>query len=364
MLKPRIAAHAVELDHSAHTGGPAWVHLLPLGTFQGRDGRGPYQLRDQAHAAEVIAATRRRQGRTDIPGDYDHQLIHSASNGRPAPASGWIKDLDARPDGIWGRIEWTAEAAAAIGKKEYRYLSPVFGHRADGTVTTIRAFGLSNLPNLELTALASQSPFTSDDEDAMTEAEFKALLKKLGLSETTTTEQLAAHCEKLVGDAKSAKASRDAIAVAIGKTAGDKDEAITAAAQELVSQAKAGAPDPAKFVPMAAFAELQQQVTAMSTQLSGDKAAAVVATAKAEGKLSPALEAWAKAYAEKDLAGFVAWASQAPQIITPAAGGGAGAGAKPPVNSDTLSAEELAVCSQLGIKPDDFKKERAASQVA
>ena len=95
------------------------------------------------------------------------------------------------------------------------------------------------------------------------------------------------------------------------------------------------------------------------------QSAAAVATAKAEGKLSPALEAWAKDYASKDLAGFVSWASQAPQIIKPSGGaGGSGAAPGNPGNGVELTADELAVCSQLGITAEDFKKSRAASTTA
>jgi hypothetical protein len=48
--------------------------------------------------------------------------------GGTAKAAGWIKELQVRDDGIFGRVEWTEAAAAAIKAGEYRYLSPVFFH--------------------------------------------------------------------------------------------------------------------------------------------------------------------------------------------------------------------------------------------
>lgn len=363
MSKHFLAAHATELPAGADGAkAPEWVHLLPYGTFHGRDGRGPYTLRDQAHAAQVIANTRKTLGSGAIPGDFDHQLLYSAQNGRPAPASGWIKELEARADGIWGRVDWTAAAADAIAGREYRYLSPVFGHDKAGTVMRIRAFALTNMPNLELTALASQS-FSESEEEPMNETQFKALLKALGLSESTTLEALTAHCQQLDQAAKAAKTSLAAIAASLGQPEHATGEAIAAAAQEIAGKAKATDPDPAKFVPMASFKDLQDRVAAMSQQLSGDKAAKAIADAKSAGKLAPAMEDWAKGYATKDLDGFTAWCAQAPVIVDPSGTGTATA--TPPAKTDAtgLTAEETAACKQLGITADAFletKKKQTA----
>lgn len=354
-MKPRllIAAHATELPApAAGQGTPAWVHLLPMGRFQGRDGRGPYVLRDAAHAAQVIAATKKFFGGADIPGDFDHQLLYSPQNGKPAPASGWIKELEVRGDGIWGRVDWTPRAAEAITAHEYRYLSPVFGHEADGTITKLRAFGLTNTPNLELTAIASQSLSESDEEPMKLSAALTALIAALGLPDTTTEEQLAAHCQKLDTDLKAAKASTIVIAKALGQAEGATGEVIAAAAQELTKKA-GGEPDPAKFVPITALKELQDQVAAMSQSLNSDKATKAIDDAKADGKLAPAMLDWAKSYAGKDLAGFVAWCAAAPVIVTPS--NGSGGGLPPlPTNASGLNQEEVAVCKQMGLTEAQF----------
>lgn len=373
--KSLIASHSMELP--AGSTAPEWVQLLPYGTVSGRDGRGPYTLRDAAHAARVIAATTAHQRGADLPIDYDHQLLFVQQNGQPAVASGWIKELSARADGLWGRVEWTAAAAARLSEREYRYLSPVFRHQPGGEVTRLVAAALTNMPNLELTALASSS-LLIDDEDYMDE--LKKLALALGLPETATAEQITAHCQGLATTCKAVAEAVKPLAPAVGKKDTDAPadiiaaasatltglatvlkteptgEKLAAAAQSMATAAAgAGNPDPTKWVPLAALTELQTQVAAMSQTLATDKAAEAVAKAKADGKISPAMEAWATDYAKKDLQGFIAYASQAPAIVTP---GKSGAGAKAPAggNAHGLTDDELAVCSQMGLDPAAFAK--------
>ena len=97
------SSHAVALPAPASGNAPDWIQVFPSGTFSGRDGRGPYTC----DPAAVVARTREHNGPVDIPVDYDHQLEHTAMNGRPAIAAGWITELEARADGVWGRVDWT-----------------------------------------------------------------------------------------------------------------------------------------------------------------------------------------------------------------------------------------------------------------
>jgi phage I-like protein len=130
---------------------PAWVHLLPVGTFSGRDGRGPWRVTD---LAELIARTRQMAGGRPLPVDYNHALDVAVSKGVEAPAAGWVMDLAARADGLWGRVEWTPRAARLIAEREYRYISPVIAHAPDGQVGAVLRVALTNLPNLgQITAL-------------------------------------------------------------------------------------------------------------------------------------------------------------------------------------------------------------------
>ena len=117
----QLSSHAT-LIHPSDV-PPEWVQLIPAGISHGRDGRGPYNLKD---VPAVIAATKAHFGSADIPVDYDHQIMYAKDNGQPAPAAGWIKDFSTRPDGLWGRVEWTERAAAHLKNREFRYLSPSF----------------------------------------------------------------------------------------------------------------------------------------------------------------------------------------------------------------------------------------------
>ncbi len=129
-----------------------WIHIMPSGEFSGRDGRGPWAMHN---ADAVVAASMSFAGKKPIPVDYDHQIDMATKNGQPAPAAGWIKQLQVRADGLWGLIEWTSKASAHLAAKEYRYLSPVFNHTPSGEVTRVLRAALTNNPALELTALAS-----------------------------------------------------------------------------------------------------------------------------------------------------------------------------------------------------------------
>lgn len=121
---------------------PDWMQLFPTGTFSGRDGRGPYTC----DPVSVVAQTRAHNGPLDIPVDYDHQLEFSAVNGQPAPAAGWITALEARADGVWGRVEWTEKGRAHVAAREYRYVSPVYYHDQNGVIQSIESVALTTSP--------------------------------------------------------------------------------------------------------------------------------------------------------------------------------------------------------------------------
>jgi len=130
------------------------MHLVPCGAIAGRDGRS-HALSDPAAVGKDFEA----RG-LDRVIDFEHQNDTPAArlNG-PVPAAGWIKALQVRADGLWGRVEWTARAAQMIAAKKYRFLSPVIFHHRD-TRETMRLKGASlvHSPNLVLTALNSQEP--------------------------------------------------------------------------------------------------------------------------------------------------------------------------------------------------------------
>lgn len=148
-----ISSWCAEAELAATPTAGQWVQLLPAGRFQGRDGRSFVLDNPQA----VLAETAKRG---DLPIDYEHQMDDPAA--RPATsevrAAGWIKQLEACDDGIWGLVEWTEKARNMIEAREYRYLSPVLHHYPDGRVVRVIGAGLVHRPNLVLKALSSEQP--------------------------------------------------------------------------------------------------------------------------------------------------------------------------------------------------------------
>lgn len=148
---------------------PEWVHLTPAGTFSGVDGRGPYQVED----AQAIIGASMAAGKLAI--DENHAIDKAAPEGRPAPARGWIVAMEARADGIWGRVEWTGEGKRLVDDHAYRGFSPVFvSEKATGKVLRILRGALTNDPNLSLTTLHNRE----NDMDFLAK-----LRKALGLTD-------------------------------------------------------------------------------------------------------------------------------------------------------------------------------------
>lgn len=142
-----INARALDVSGKA----PEWIHLIPAGQVVGRDGR--EWVND---SPQLVLAAFAARG-VDLPLDLEHSTELKATQGEPAPAVGWIKDLQARAGEIWGRVEWTEDGRNAVESKSYRYVSPVFlFERESKRVVSLTSAGLTNRPNLFLHALNKQ----------------------------------------------------------------------------------------------------------------------------------------------------------------------------------------------------------------
>lgn len=139
---PHIALCAA-LELSGGDAAPEWLHLLPAGGARTHDGRGPYRIIDPVQ----LMASSLKDGEKLVL-DENHATDLAAPKGEPAPARGWIVELQHRADGIWGRVEWTGEGRRLADDKAYRGVSPVISHRADGVITRILRASLTNKPNL------------------------------------------------------------------------------------------------------------------------------------------------------------------------------------------------------------------------
>jgi phage I-like protein len=288
----RLARNAISLpllpadaDEASFT-PPDWVHLIPAGTFSGRDGRGPYTL-DAKAVLDAFDANG-----ADLPIDYDHQSLTADEKAGPVPAAGWIKDLQAREDGIWARVDWTPRAAELLANKEYRYLSPVFRYQAKtGQVVALSGAGLTHNPNLYLQAAASRKESHAVDDL------LERIIYMLNLPVTATPDEVAAELQKLVDRLKTA-------------------EAAAAQAAEQLAAAQARQPDPSQYVPVALHKQVADQLAALQSDLARREAEAAVEAAMSARKVSPGMKDWALAYASSDIEGFRAFAAAAPEIVS------------------------------------------------
>lgn len=128
---------------------PDWIQLLPAGpAIQGSDGRA-WTLPDPQPIMTAFTARNK-----PLVIDWEHASEHRAPQGLDAPAAGWIDQLDIRAGAIWGHVDWTPKAAQQIADREYRFISPVFTYaKTDSRIVELVSAGLTNQPNLNLTAL-------------------------------------------------------------------------------------------------------------------------------------------------------------------------------------------------------------------
>lgn len=116
-------------------GIPEIVPLMSVGRNDGRDGRTFFV----SNAEEVIKATDAFRGNADLLLDYNHQSEYARENGRPAPASGWMKNFVVQDGFICAVVEWTPKARELIKNKEFRFISPVFIHKNGEVVRIVSA---------------------------------------------------------------------------------------------------------------------------------------------------------------------------------------------------------------------------------
>ena len=130
-----------------------------------------------------------------------------------------------------------------------------------------------------------------------------------------------------------------------------------ASLQAQLAAAQAAAFDTSKHVLMADYAKLTSDYTALSAQVAQGEKSALVETLVKDGKLTAGQKDWALS---TDLAGLKAFAASA--VANPALAGGTQSGNAGASNASAgahgLSADELAVCSAAGFKPEDFAKNK------
>lgn len=250
---PLIQAACAALALPEGESVPEWVQLLPAvnGEIKTHDGRGPYVVRDPA---AIIAASFADERDADgLLIDENHALDIAAKEGRPSPSRGRIKQLEARADGIWGRVKWTVTGRALMRDQAYRGISPVIlFNEATGEVHAILRAGLTNYPNLRgLTALNAEEP-----------RKMMKIAKALGLAEDASEDAIIAKITAMMDKKPDAamQAAMDRFATLVKAPQGDLT-AITAAVELAV-----GGKD--------SVTELQSQVATQAAELKSIRDAA------------------------------------------------------------------------------------------
>jgi phage I-like protein len=311
------ASHAIALPASADAVAPSSIHLIPAGAFVGRDGRGPYVL----DADAVLTAF--GEAGAALPLDYEHQSMHTLENGQPAPAAGWLVALEAREDGIWGKVDWTARGAAFVSAHEYKYVSPVFDYLPDaansagGRVFRLAGAALTNSPNLHLTALNRREAFSTHPQGdfavAIPEDILNSLRYALNLPALATIEDLKAELDKLQALLATPETVAMRQTLALPEAAGVAE--IITAAHARIGAAAAAAIDPSQYVPKSEYERVAHALKTEQDRIEGERVEREVTAAMAAKKVAPANAEWARAYCRRDADGFAQFVAQAPALL-------------------------------------------------
>ena len=282
------------------------------GTVDGRR----WIMRDP-HA--VVAAFNRARAITE-----NHARVLKAPKGDSAPAFGWIEAIRVGPGGsIEFDPNWNARGTAALNGDDYRWLSPEFEHDQAGVIHAVVGAGILNDPNFTQLAL------NSEQHQEHSTVDFLAICAALGI------------------DPKSDEA---AVIVAINALKQQHQTALN----------NAQTPDPEKWKPAAELTTALNRATtaeaALDTLKQKDAEKQItdlVDSGVAAGKIIPATREHyvAVCRAQGGVENFMKLLDKMPVIAAPTK-----TDKKVETGAGELTADELAICSQTGISPDQYKK--------
>ena len=316
---------------------PEWIHLVPNGRFSGRDGRGPYLLAD---AASVIAAS---MAEGKVPVDENHSTDLAAPRGEPAPARGWIVEMEERADGIWGRVEWTPTGRETVSAGEYRGISPVFtAEKKSGRVVQVLRASLTNNPNLGALAVLHQSAAARIDLSEGHEMPNAVILSALGLAADADEAAVAAAAASHAADLARLAQHFGCVAQPAAILAAAEARSLAAVKPELVI-------------------ELQAQLAEMQARAARGAATAFVDAAIAGGKpIAPLREHYiarhmsAPSDVEREIAALPSLhAGGVADLHAGRRAGGAGDG-----DGDEPTELEARVAKKMGLDPKKLAKHR------
>ncbi len=289
---------------------PEWLLMIPSGQFSGRDGRSwlnnsPTNITSRFNVP--------------LPFDLEHSTESLGPQGLEAPAYGWIEELQVRDGAVWGRVQWNDEGTELLANKKYRFYSPAFRFDAAGNVTAMSSSGLTNKPNLDTPALNSEESTVPLPEK---------IAQALGLQSTASDD-----------DAVSA--------ISALKTA------------EQVALNRSQSPDLTKFIPIETHTLALNRAESAEGKLAEKEKTEVeslVDQAVADGKVAPANKGMylALCRTQEGRDQFKAFVSSAPKIVTAEE-----TNHQKPATGEKLSDDEVALCRQMNVSPEDFLAAKA-----
>lgn len=337
--KPQIAVCSFEIKVASSE-----VQLTPAGHFRAVDGR-PFDADswyiDSEIAARIIALAESRQ--TPFIIDYEHQTLLADKNGQPAPRAATFTRFEWREGvGLFAvDVKWTGRAEGFIEKGEYGFISPVFPYRkGSGEVLGFMHAALTNTPALDgmeevasLAAAKFQASDTTQEDNLMERSE---LIAALGLSADASD-----------ADIKSAIAALKLKA----DTADTQGETITALKQTQF--------DPAQHIDLKTFEDTKAELATLKQANLDSEVEALVTAGLDDGRLVKGQEAWARKLGASDIAALKQYLDDATGLA--ALKGNQTKGKKPEGGEENtqLSDTELAICTQMGLSPEEYLKNKA-----
>ena len=306
-----VAACASALSQSSNR-----LVLIPEGQFSGLDGRphdAPFWSLTAERGRQIALALNNRN--IDMVIDYEHGTLKSQADGKPAPASGWIKSFE-YVDGVGlcsSDFKWTAQAQGFIDAEEYRYISPVFSYTPNGDITSLLCVAITNTPNLDelpaLLAAAAQDLFIQNSQQDSTMDELLEQLRwMLNLPLSTTAEEIKAELGKLQTQIS------DKTGVVVAANGQNLFDAV-AAIDQLKMAANNQQPDLSKFVPIAVVSGLQAQIATLTTNSNKTEIDTLYTAACSNGQLlGDDMQAWGRKLADEQPEEFKKFVGSAPKI--------------------------------------------------
>ncbi len=331
---------------------PEWICLIPAGAVQSTKG----DFVCDAKAMATVIAAFSGLGREMVV-DYEHQTL----TGEEAPAAGWLDQLEAREDGLFGHVAWMDRGRGYVASREYRYLSPVIWVReSDRRGIELHSVALTNDPAIKnMRPLVNSRRAATEDE----EMDLKKAAAALGLKEDASEAEVLAAMEQFALTRRGVIA---ALALKADASAADVEARVRRAAEfeggtlELLELKADAAPAAARGKLLAlkqpGASTSPAELAELKRRMDERDAEDLVQLALKDGKVAPANTEWARGQAKRDLAGFREFLKGAPVMVPlgeriVASGSGSGA-----AGGGTFGESERAICAQLGIDEATFKK--------